>query len=51
VAQSVGCLLSAQVMISGTWDGAPSWAPYSPEGLLLPLPLPLPQLVFSLSLK
>ena len=39
VAQSVKCLPSAQVMISGSWDRAPCWAPCSARSLLLPLPL------------
>ena len=48
VAQSVKCLPSAQVMIPGSWDGAPRQAPCSVGSLLLPLPLPLPLLVLSL---
>ena len=40
VAQMVGCLPSAQVMISGTWDQALPWAPYTEGSLLLPVPLP-----------
>jgi len=40
-------LPSAQVMIPGSWDGAPRRAPCSAGSLLLPLPLPL--LVFPLS--
>nr|XP_045726523.2 acyl-coenzyme A thioesterase 9, mitochondrial-like [Mirounga angustirostris] len=38
----------AQVVIPGSWDRAPHWAPCSMGSLLLPLPLPL--LVFPLSL-
>ena len=34
-------LPSAQFMIPGSWDQAPSRAPCSVGGLLLPLPLPL----------
>lgn len=42
---SVRLLLSAQVMISGSRDRAPSQAPLSlPRSLLLPLPLRLPLL-------
>jgi len=47
VAQLVKRLPSAQVMVPGSWDGAPHWAPCLAGGLLLPLPLPL--LVFLLS--
>jgi len=47
VAQLVGRLPSAQIMIPG--DRAPRRAPCSSGGLLLPLPLPLP-LLCSLSL-
>ena len=43
------CLLLAQVMISGSWDRASRRAPYSAGIPLLPLPLPLPQLVYTLS--
>ena len=39
-AQSVKCLLLAQVMIPGSWDRALSWAPCSAGSLLLPLPHP-----------
>ena len=46
-AQSVKCLPSVQIMISGSWDGALCWAPCSVGSLLLPLPLPLPLLVLS----
>ena len=42
VAPPVKCLLSAQVMISGSWDRAPRWAPYSVGSLLLPLLTLLP---------
>ena len=41
VAQEVKHLPSAQVMISGSWDGALHQAPCSAGTLLLPLPLPL----------
>ena len=51
VAQSVKHLPSAQVMISGSWDGVPHRAPCSAESLLLSLPLLLPPLVLSLSLS
>ena len=47
----VKCLPSAWVMISGSWDQAPRWAPCSVGSLLFPLPLPLPVLPFSLSNK
>ena len=50
LAQSVKCLPSAQVMIPGSWNGAPRWAPCSAGSLLLPLPLPLPLLLLVLSL-
>uniref|UniRef100_A0A452U7X2 Acyl-CoA-binding protein n=1 Tax=Ursus maritimus TaxID=29073 RepID=A0A452U7X2_URSMA len=49
VAQMVGHLPSAQVMISGSWNGALCRAPCSAESLLLPLPTPARSL--SLSLK
>ena len=54
VAQPVKHLPSAQVMIPGSWDRAPHWAPCSVGSLLLPLPLPLSaasSLSLSLSLK
>ena len=53
VAQSVKHLPSAQVMISGSWDGALHQAPCSVGSLilLLPLQLPLFMLPFSLSLS
>ena len=38
MAQLVKCLLSAQVMISGSWDGAPCWVPCLAASLLLPPP-------------
>ena len=41
MAQSVKHLPFAQVVISGSWDGAPLLAPRSAGNLLL-LPLPLP---------
>ena len=41
VAQLVKRLAFAQVVISGSWDGAPLLAPRSAGNLLL-LPLPLP---------
>ena len=37
VAQLMKRLLSAQIMILGSWDGAPCWAPCSVGSLLLPL--------------
>ena len=37
--QSVKGLPPAVVMIVGSWDPAPPWAPGSVENLLLPLPL------------
>ena len=40
VAQPVKHLPSAQVMIPGSWDRAPHWAPCSAGSLLLSLPLP-----------
>ena len=42
VAQSVKHLPSAQVMLPGSWDRTPHWAPCSAGSLLLPLPQPLP---------
>ena len=51
VAQSVKCLPSAQVMISGSWDQALHQAPCSAGSLLLLLPLPLLVLSLSLSLS
>ena len=50
VAQLVKGLLSAQVMISGSWDGAPCQASFSAKSLLLTLSLPLP-ITRSCSLK
>lgn len=46
-------LVLAQVIISGSWDGAPSWALHSAQSLLVPSPLPLSLtlLVPSLSLS
>ena len=49
VAQAGKHLPSAQVMISGSWDGAPGHG--SVENLLFPLPLLLLLLVLSLSLS
>ena len=49
VAQLVKHLALAQVMIPGSWDGAPSWAPCSVGTLLLP-PLALPWPMLGLSL-
>ena len=54
---SVGLLISAQVMISGSRDQAPCWTPYWAQSLLkilslsLPLTLPLLTIVCALSLK
>ena len=45
----VQCLPLAQIMIPGSWDGAPHQAPCSADSLLLPLLLPM--LVLSLSNK
>lgn len=45
----VKLLPSAQVIVSGSWDQTPHWAPCSAGNLRLPLPLPL--LVLSLSLS
>ena len=42
MAQSVKHLPLVRVMISGSWDRAPCWAPCSAGSLLLPLPLLLP---------
>ena len=50
VAQLVKCLPSAQVMIPGSWDQVPHWAPCSVGSLLLPLLLPTPSHSLSLSL-
>ena len=47
VARSVQCLLSAQVMIAGSWNRAPRQGPCSARSLLPRLPL----LVFALSNK
>ena len=44
-------LPSAQVMIPGSWDGAPCQASCSAGSLLLPLPGPFPLLMLSLSVK
>ena len=41
MAQSVEQLPSAQIMSSGSWDGAPRQTPCSVGSLLLPLPLSL----------
>ena len=53
VVLSVKCLPSAQGMISGPWDWAPQWGPWSGGSLLLPLPLPAapPHCALSLSLS
>ena len=53
VAQWVGPLPSAQVMISGSWDRAPHRAPCSVGSLLLsrPLPASLPACALCLSLS
>lgn len=48
VAPLVKHLPSAQVMISGSWDRGPRWAPCSVGSLLLPLLLLLPLVVLSL---
>ena len=40
----------AQLMISGSWDGAQHRAPCSAGSLLLPLPLPRPSLPLGLCL-
>ena len=48
VSQSVKCLSSAQVMVSGSWDQALCLIPSSARKLFLPLPLPL-RFVLSLS--
>ena len=49
VAQLVKRLPLAQIMISGSWDGAPGQVPCSEGSLLLPLPLPslAPALILS----
>ena len=49
LAQPVEHLPSAQVMILGSWDQTPPWAPCSGGSLLLPLPLLLPLLVLPCS--
>ena len=53
VAQWVGPLPLAQVMVSGSWDQAPRWALCSVGSLLPPLSLPasLPTCDLSLSLS
>ena len=53
VPQWVKPLLSAQVMISGSWDQAPRWALHSVGSLLPPLSLSasLPTCYLSLSNK
>jgi len=51
VAQSVKCLPSAQVMVPGSRDQAPHWAPRSLGNPLLPLSAPPPACALSLSLK
>jgi len=50
VAQLVKYLLSAQAVISESWDQAPRRAPCSVGSLLLSLLLPFPLLVLSLVL-
>ena len=51
VAQLVKCLPSAQVKISGSWDGASRWAPCSMGSLLLPSLYCSPASALSLSSK
>ena len=51
VAQSVRCMPLAQVMISGSWDQVPCWAPCSAGTLLLPLLLLILLLLLFLSNK
>ena len=51
VAQLVKPLPLIQVMIPGSWGGAPYWAPCSVQSLLLPLPLLFALLVVSGSLS
>jgi len=54
VAQSAGRLPLARIVISGSWDRSPCWAPCLVGSLLLPLPFPLVcalSLAHSLSLK
>ena len=51
MAQLVMHLPSAQVMILGSWDGAPCPAPCSAGSLQLPLLLPLPLFVLVPSQK
>ena len=48
VAQLVKYLPLAQVMIPGSWDGVPHWAPCSVRSLLLPLPATPPACALSL---
>ena len=51
VAQLVEHLPLAQIVISGSWDWAPHWAPGSAESLFLPLLLPLPPPTCAVSLS
>jgi len=48
---SVWLSVLAQVVVSGSWDGAPRRALCSAQGLLVPLPLLLPLSLLSLSLS
>ena len=44
-------LIMAQVMISGSWDQAPHWAPHSSGRFFLPTPAPAHMSSLSLSLS